>query len=325
MAATDPFTAEIANIRQQVEEGLRQLDLPARPQYLYEPVRYGLGGTAKRLRPVLVTLAGRSFDADESDLLNAALAVEILHNFTLVHDDIMDGDDQRHGQASVHRRWDVSTAILAGVGMFTLSQLLIGKVLTNPVDCWTRFNQATMEICEGQAYDKQFEQSDEISLDDYLAMVGKKTGNLLGLCAELGGIIGEQSNEICAGLYRFGLLLGQAFQIQDDILEITADATAMGKSLGSDIAAGKQTVLTIAARERNPGEWQVFCRENVKLNPVDTRKAYYDYYQLTGVLQHSRQLADEYIEKARQALSELTDDQRRRLLNFADLVLTRKK
>ncbi|MFH1852727.1 MAG: polyprenyl synthetase family protein [Candidatus Neomarinimicrobiota bacterium] len=325
MPVTDQFLKLIADLHRQVETGLAALQLPAEPRYLYEPLRYALAGKAKRLRPILVRLAGEACGADPVDLLNAGLAVELLHNFTLVHDDIMDSDDRRHGQATVYRKWDESTAILAGDGIFAFSQLLIGRVKVNPLQCFLRFNQATLAICEGQAYDKEFETAATVGLDQYLTMVAKKTGNLLGLCAELGALLGDQPAATCQALYDYGLVLGQAFQVQDDILEITADSRAMGKSLGSDIAAGKQTVLTILARERNQAEWQLFRSEHSDMAAAQLCAIYRDYFTVTGILAHSRELAGELVRQALVKLQVIPEERRGDLLAFSELVLNRKK
>ena len=190
------------------------------------------------------------------DLLNAGLAVELLHNFTLVHDDIMDQDSLRHGKATVHKKWDESTAILAGDGIYAIAQILITKVGVNPLKAVHAFNKATLYVCEGQAYDKEFENDNEIKFDQYLKMIKKKTGWLIGFCAELGGILGNQSDTTINELRSYGLNLGIAFQIQDDILEIFSDSKSMGKSLGSDLIAGKQTILTVLSRQNDEIEWR---------------------------------------------------------------------
>ena len=164
--------------------------------------------------------------------MKGSLAIELLHNFSLVHDDIMDGDDTRHSQPSVHKKWDESTAILSGDALFALSQLLLTDL--DPT-VHQRFNEVALTVCEGQGFDKEFENNPSIKMDQYLLMISKKTGALLGLSAEMGGLIGSLNKNNNNHLFEFGLNLGLAFQIQDDYLEIFADETTMGKSLGSDI------------------------------------------------------------------------------------------
>ncbi len=325
MPVTEQFLSRIAAIQSAVQQDLDNLDIPVTPRYLYDPVRYVTAGRGKRLRPVLVRLAGEACAAAEADLVNAGLAVELLHNFTLVHDDIMDGDDLRHDQPTVYKRWDDSTAILAGDGIFAISQLKISQVKSNPELCFRRFNEATLAICEGQALDKEFESRTAVTLDEYLDMIARKTGNLLGLCAELGAILGNQPVDVHKSLFDYGILLGQAFQVQDDILEITADAENMGKSLGSDIAAGKQTVLTILARERNIAEWERFRKEHEAVPVAELRERYNHYFIVSGVLAQARQMASDLVSRALEKLQVIPEAGRADLLAFSDLVLNRKK
>ena len=251
MPDTKRFIDLLNFIRSETDRHLQKLDFPEEPAFLYDPIRYVLKGKGKRLRPLLVHLSGRGFDADPEDLMHAGLAVELLHNFTLVHDDIMDKDDIRHGKPTVHMKYGQAAAILVGDSIFTLGQLNIEQVQTNTIQATHAYNKASLAVCEGQAYDLQFEGDTTVSLDQYLVMISRKTGALLSLCAELGGILGNQSHEVCHKLHTFGLNLGRAFQVQDDILEIFSDEENLGKSLESDVAADKQTVLTILARKHD--------------------------------------------------------------------------
>lgn len=325
MAVTNQFKSCLEVLQTEIQEGLDELVFPTEPAYLYDPIRYVIAGKGKRLRPVLVHLSGKAFDAQKEDLAVAGLAVELLHNFTLVHDDIMDQDSLRHGQPTVYHKWDESTAILAGDGIFTISQLLIGRVSVNVRQCFHRFNKATLEICEGQAFDKEFEVRTDVTMDEYLAMIGKKTGNLIGLCAELGALLADQGDDVCRSLFEYGILLGQAFQVQDDILEITANVKNMGKSLGSDIAAGKQTVLTILARDRNASEWKRFQKEQAELPVAELCSVYRDYYTVTGILAQAENIAGELVEQSRQKLLVVPESGRDDLIAFSDYILNRKK
>ena len=172
--------------------------------------------------------------------------------------DIMDGDDTRHNQPSVHKKWDESTAILSGDALFALSQLLLTDLDTT---VHQRFNEVALTVCEGQGFDKEFENNPSIKMDQYLLMISKKTGALLGLSSEIGGMIGGLNDKENNHLFEFGLNLGLAFQIQDDYLEIFADETTMGKSLGSDIHYQKQTAMTILAREKDLSGWNQFINK----------------------------------------------------------------
>ncbi|MFQ6604111.1 MAG: polyprenyl synthetase family protein [Fidelibacterota bacterium] len=318
------FHQHVDQLRSDVNQVLFDLDIPEQPKYLYDPVRYVTKGEGKRLRPILVMLTGAEFAADETDTLHAGLAVELLHNFTLVHDDIMDADTLRHGQETVHIHWDESTAILAGDGIYALAQLIMSRVKTNPLAAVRAFNKATLIVCEGQAYDKEFENKSGITLNDYILMIEKKTGWLIGLCAELGGILGNQEPSVLACLRSFGLNLGIAFQIQDDILEIVSDAGIMGKSLGSDVEAGKQTVLTIMARDLFPSEWDRLWLDWKSLPVVDRVRKMNSFIKERDILTTAENLARDYIDKAYQELDRIAAGSRN-LYDFTEMVLKRKK
>jgi geranylgeranyl pyrophosphate synthase len=315
MPDTKPFSEHIKFLKGEIETALQKIPLDHSPDYLYEPLKYILKGKGKRLRPVLVHLSGQAFKADPEDLMKVGVAVELLHNFTLVHDDIMDGDDTRHGQPTVHKKWDDSAAILAGDGLFILAQLMLSGLHPS---IHQRFNQITMSVCEGQGMDKEYEHDTSISMGHYLIMIGKKTGALLGLCAQLGALIGNASNETAHHLFEYGLNLGIAFQIQDDFLEIFSDSSTMGKSLGSDIYSGKQTVLTILARKKNYVQWTNFVKENSIISD------YHSYFQKNGIKDEAEKIIQHYINKAQEKLKVVSEDSRNHLNQFTIRILNRK-
>ncbi len=319
MSDTNSFVELVKFIRSETDHYLCQLDLPAEPTYLYKPLRFVLNGKGKRLRPVLVHLSGREFKANPEDLMKAGAAVELLHNFTLIHDDIMDGDETRHGQPTVHKQFGLSSAILAGDSIFTLGQILIGRVQEHASAAIYAYNRAAINLCEGQAFDLQFEAEKLVSLDGYLAMVEKKTGALLGLCAELGAILGKQNDEICAHLRDYGILLGKAFQVQDDLLEIYSDEEIMGKSLGSDVSAGKQTILTILARSHDGWEDCINTSDDVgeQLNKLRV------FFVETGVQDQAFEIADELIHKAKSAIAVLDQNHKIIFNQFTEMILNR--
>jgi geranylgeranyl pyrophosphate synthase len=319
------FQDKVADLRDRFNSVLRNYPLSDRPNYLYDPIRYVLKGEGKRLRPILVYLVGSVYNATDSDLINAGLAAELLHNFTLVHDDIMDKDDIRHGQLTIHKKWDESTAILTGDGIYAIAQLLITEVKINQLTAIKAFNKATLFVCEGQAYDKEFENNHSVTLDDYMLMIEKKTGWLIGFCAELGGILGNQDINTIDSLRQYGLNLGNAFQIQDDIFEIFNDDKAMGKSLGSDIIAGKQTILAILARATDPDGW-IKTREKIqKLNLDATIDYLRSYLMDLEVLDEASRLAKQYIDTAKRNLTIIPVEKRDWLECFTEIVLNRKK
>ena len=191
------------------------------PSYLYDPIKYILKSKGKRLRPFIVQFLGDLFNNDPKDTMNGAMGVELLHNFTLVHDDIMDGDDLRHNVATIHEKWDNARAVLAGDGLGSLGPIFIGKIKKNTLDILTRYNEVILEICEGQAYDMEFESRDA-SVDEYILMSEKKTGSLFELCFEIPSLISDDYLEFKSQLKQFGRNLGIIFQIQDDILEMSS-------------------------------------------------------------------------------------------------------
>ena len=202
MQDTNSFLSHIEFLRAEIDKALQKLPIDESPEYLYRPIKYIVKGKGKSLRPILVHLSGHIHNADPSELMKGSLAIELLHNFSLVHDDIMDGDDTRHSQPSVHKKWDESTAILSGDALFALSQLLLTDL--DPT-VHQRFNEVALTVCEGQGFDKEFENNPSIKMDQYLLMISKKTGALLGLSSEIGGMIGGLNDKENNHLFEFGL------------------------------------------------------------------------------------------------------------------------
>jgi len=241
----------IANL----ETLLQKLQLPAQPESLYEPIRYTMAVGGKRIRPKLV-LAGCGLCAgDPNEAIPAALAVEALHNFTLIHDDIMDNADKRRNLPTVHVKWDVATAILSGDALFNHAYELLLYYGENEryskkqfAEISRIFLEATRIVCEGQARDMAFESASEVALEEYLLMISQKTGALLKASLQLGGIVAGGSPSQIEALGIIGLEAGIAFQIQDDLLDAVGDPEKFGKMKGGDIAEGKKTYLSIWAR-----------------------------------------------------------------------------
>ena len=315
MPNINSFENHISFLKGGVEKALKNIPLNDTPNYLYDPIRYIINGKGKRLRPILVHLVGHSYSADPEDLMKTSIAVELLHNFTLVHDDIMDNDNIRHGQLSVHKKWDEPTAILSGDAIFVLSQLLLTGLPTIIIQ---RFNEVSLNICEGQGMDKQFENDASISMGQYLIMIGKKTGALLGLCAELGALLSGIKKVNAHNLFEYGLNLGLAFQIQDDLLDIFGDETSMGKNLGSDISEKKQTALTIIARDNNSEKWLDFINNHSKISD------YQSYFDKNGIRSEVEKAVEHYIEKANSALMSSPESDKEHLQKFTNMILKRK-
>jgi len=314
------FDELITFIRKEVNRDLKRLPIPKRPVYLYEPIRFALSGNGKRFRPILVHLAGRANNADPDSLMKIALAVELLHNFTLVHDDIMDNDNMRHGQAAIHSKWDESTAILAGDGINAIAQILLSGIPDRSNAICRFFNQATLEVCEGQALDKEFENDLSITEDQYLEMIEKKTGSLLGACAALSATLVGADQEVINYFDQFGRALGNGFQIHDDLLEIYGNPNEMGKSLGSDIAEGKQTMMVIKARNLFGKEWGEIIGDPDRIDFMDKIRS---FFTENGIENETKGLAQTYFDLARNSLEKIDGINCSELLDFINLVETR--
>jgi len=314
------FNELITFIRKEVNRDLKRLPIPKRPVYLYEPIRFALSGNGKRFRPILVHLAGRANNADPDSLMKIALAVELLHNFTLVHDDIMDNDNMRHGQAAIHSKWDESTAILAGDGINAIAQILLSGIPDRSNAICRFFNQATLEVCEGQALDKEFENDLSITEDQYLEMIEKKTGSLLGACAALSATLVGADQEVINYFDQFGRALGNGFQIHDDLLEIYGNPNEMGKSLGSDIAEGKQTMMVIKARNLFGKEWGEIIGDPDRIDFMDKIRS---FFTENGIENETKDLAQTYFDLARNCLEKIEGINCSELCDFVNLVETR--
>ena len=313
---------DIAALRNRINSRLEAL-YSSGLESLATPVRYVLAGKGKRLRPILTLLTARSCGGNESHAIHAAVAVECLHNFTLVHDDIMDRDDTRHGQPAVHRQWDERVAILTGDALFTLALTELGLSPGNRIEMTKAFAQGALAVCEGQAMDMDFESRTDVGLDEYLEMIDLKTGYMLGLSAELGAIAADAPLERIEGVRRFGQFLGRAFQIQDDLLEVFSDVQTMGKSLGSDLLAKKQTFLIIAAREQAPGRLDAAlytAKHDLREGLQQLRELLVD----SGIRSDAETLVDRTIAQAKTELAPL-GEQSGILEAFGEFVLNRER
>lgn len=246
--------ARLAELRARIAEGLPSAVAGTSPEGLYAPMRYALDAGGKRVRPLLTLLAADLYGAAD-DALPAALAVEVFHTFTLVHDDIMDAAPTRRGRPTVHTRWDVPTAILAGDLLLGEAYRLVAETprgdLQAMLATWT---DAVRRLCEGQALDMAFETDDAVTLDAYVDMIDRKTGALLACALDLGGLVGGAGEDDRTALRDLGLAVGRAFQIQDDLLDLTADSAEWGKAVGGDVMEGKKTYLMLRAIDVATGE-----------------------------------------------------------------------
>lgn len=319
----------ISDYTSDIELGIRSLKLPTDSfPALYEPVAYGLSAGGKRLRPVLLLMAAEAYGADIETALDAALGIEMFHNFTLLHDDVMDRSATRRGRASVQARYGVDAAILSGDTMLTLATRLISHVADDRLrKVLDTFNDMAIRVYEGQSADMEFEKSTSIGMDSYIAMIADKTGALLGAAAKIGALIGGASEEEADRLYDFGLNMGIAFQIQDDWLDTFGDASTFGKPIGGDINNGKKTFLYVAAMECKGSDGDAL-RAAMSLPAGDTKvKAVRALYEKSGVEEECRKAVGSYMKKATSALKSLRlpDETREAFRHLAEKLVGRKK
>lgn len=260
----------VEGIRSDFEHALTTLEIGSDPNSLYDPAKYILSSTGKRLRPILLLLTSRSLGAPLSLAMPAALSVEIFHNFTLVHDDIMDNANTRRGRETVHIKWDEPTAILSGDYLMALSyQLLSDLPATQLPEVLKVYHNMVRLLCEGQALDKSFEIRKDVTLDEYFKMIQGKTGALIEVVFEIGAIIGGASDSERKQLSSLGAHVGRAFQIQDDLLDLTAESHKWGKKVGGDLIEGKKAYLLLRALSKASGEQLTFFQSIVANQGLD--------------------------------------------------------
>ena len=302
-----------------VEIRLQSVCKNKEPQSLYKPCSYALETGGKRLRPFLVMLAAKAVGGKIKDVYNAAIAVEILHNFTLIHDDIMDNADIRRGRSSLHKMFDENTAILAGDNLMAISYLyLIKDCKQNVNEIVNHFTQGIIEICEGQSYDKDFEFKKNVSIDQYLLMIQKKTAALAEMCCYIGAKIVGGTNSEVNNLAKFGRNLGMAFQLQDDLLDIFGDEKQFGKSVGGDLVEGKKTFLFIKALEKARGEdkrllKKVITNKGIRKNQVPKYKS---IYEKLGVIDDTKKEIRKYSKIALKCVAKIKNPEAKEILNW---------
>ena len=253
---------EISAYTNYIEREIARLDFPLQPSNLYDPLRYFMQLGGKRMRPILTLLGAEFFGEKKENAINAALSVETFHNFSLIHDDIMDEAPLRRNQATVHEKWNQNIAILSGDVLFVKAFQLLAKHdskhLSQLLDL---FNKTAIEVCEGQQMDMDFETRSDVSIEEYIEMIRLKTSVLLGCALEMGAIVANATEKDKRHLYEFGQNIGIAFQIQDDILDLYADPEKFGKQVGGDVISNKKTLLNLKALELATSKQQDKLRE----------------------------------------------------------------
>ncbi len=280
------------------------------PRSLYEPCGYIMRGGGKRLRPFLVLISNYAVTKGKINSYNASIAVELLHNFTLVHDDIMDNSNKRRGKATLHVKYDLSTAILAGDSLLAIAyDYLLKDCNGNAKKILSSFNQGLVEVCEGQSLNKDFEVLQKVTIDQYKEMINKKTAELAKMCCSIGALIGQGTKEEINALSNYGKNLGMAFQLQDDLLDVIADEQEFGKPVGSDLIEGKKTYLFLKALELAKGEdkkalLKIIENKGVRKNQVNKyRNIYYDL----GIIDLTKKEVDKYTGIALRSLNKLNN------------------
>lgn len=298
---------------------------------LYDPVSYILSIGGKRLRPVLTLIATDLFNGNLDDSYKSALGIEMFHNFTLLHDDIMDDAPLRRGMDTVHEKWDINAAILSGDVMFVQAFVMVTSCKTEYLrSVLDLFNITAIEVCEGQHLDMEFETREDVTIPEYIEMIKLKTSVLVGCALKLGAILADASKEAADLIYDFGLNLGIAFQIQDDILDVFGDAALFGKQVGGDILANKKTYLLLKALE-NANEVQ-----GEELNSWLTKSDYQAEQKVEAVTtiftdlkvkEQAESVMWSYYDKAIESLNSigLSEEKESYLLNFAKGLMIRTK
>ena len=235
-----------------VNQAIAAIPYPAEPDQLYAPIAYHMALGGKRIRPVLVLMACDALGGDAAGALDAALGIEMFHNFTLLHDDVMDNADVRRGKPTVHRKWSSNTAILSGDTMLTLATQFISRTGNSAV--MDLFNKTAIEIYEGQQWDMDFEDRNDVTVEEYINMIRLKTSVLLGCALKTGALLAEGADVDCEALYEAGVNMGLAFQLQDDLLDVWGDPKTFGKEIGGDIMNNKKTFLLINAMQLAKGD-----------------------------------------------------------------------
>lgn len=319
-------TEEIKTI---INQQLTELQLPEGFPGLYNPVNYILQLGGKRIRPFLTMLSANLFNDITENVIGPAMAMEVFHNFTLIHDDIMDEAPLRRGSATVHHKWDLSTAILSGDVMLIKAYELLAKCNVEVLpDLLKMFNDTAREVCEGQRLDMDFETSENITTNAYIEMIRLKTSVLLGCCCYTGAIAAGASRSDAEKLYAFGESLGISFQLQDDILDTWGDSKVFGKQMGGDIIRKKKTYLMLKTMETSEEEEHTYFMNlisDAKLLPEQKVKVVTAFYEKKGVRLLAEKEMEKYYQYALQKLNDVEVEPSRKILleTFANEIFNR--
>ena len=301
---TRPGSQDFDEVLDVFNDRLLHLPYPTDAPALFDPIDYTLESGGKRLRPTLLLRMAMACGADVSNAYDAAIGIELFHNFTLLHDDIMDNADMRRGRPSVHRRWDNNTAILSGDAMLTLASGYMGRTPGQVGrNVFELFTKTALEIYQGQQLDMEFESRDDVSVDEYINMIRLKTSVLLGCACRTGAMLGSVSEEACNAAYSFGDNLGLAFQLRDDLLDTFGDPLLFGKQIGGDILNRKKTWLLISAMSL---DHEAVCSALDAKTDDDTKiETVKSIYESLGLDSKCQQIVDAYASRALNSLERM--------------------
>ncbi len=319
------YTKEVEKIDKKLSKLLEKRE----PKSLYEPCSYILQSGGKHLRAYLVLLSTKAVGGKFSQAYNAALSAEILHSFTLVHDDIMDSAEKRRGRTTLHIKYDISTAILAGDSLIAVAyKSLLKDCKTNTTTILNTFNESVIDVCEGQSLDKEFEIRKDVKIIEYTNMINKKTAALIQMCCSIGAQIGNGNKTEIKALENYGKNLGLAFQLKDDLLDIIGDVKDFGKNVGGDLVEGKKTFLFLKALELAKGDdkkelLKVVANNGIRKNQINKYKK---LYKKLNILAITEQEIDRYTDLSIKSLKGISNiDVRNNLIWLANSLINRNK
>lgn len=324
------FMHSISEYQDSFLDYLENQNIIKEPKSLYEPVHYILSLGGKRIRPILTLMTAEIFNQDYTKALPAALAVEVFHNFSLVHDDIMDDAPLRRGKETVHEKWNINTGILSGDAMLILAYQYFEEY--EPVifqSLAKLFSKTALEVCEGQQWDVDFENRDDVTIPQYLKMIEYKTAVLVAAAMKMGAIIAETSQENCDAIYYFGLNLGIAFQLQDDYLDAFGDPETFGKQVGGDIIENKKTYLYLKTLEFAKSDEKEQLLHLYSIQPEDNSEkinSVKEIFNNTGASNETQKAIKEYTLKAFETLEKMNiEDEKKAVLRaFGENLMDRK-
>lgn len=319
----------ISHYQELISEYFSELHLSKEPKNLYQPIEYILALGGKRMRPILTLIATEVFDVDCKKAIPAATAIEVFHNFSLVHDDIMDDAPLRRGNETVHEKWDINTGILSGDAMLILAYQHFEEYEPKIFrELAKLFSKTALEVCEGQQYDVDFETRDDVTIPEYLKMIEYKTAVLVGAAMKMGAIVAETSEENANLIYDFGLSLGTAFQLQDDYLDAFGDPETFGKQVGGDIIENKKTYLYLKAIQFAKADEKEQLLHLFSIHPSDNSEkinSVKELFNQTGASEATQKAIQNYTFKAFETLEKMniSSDKKIMLRAFGENLMNR--